>query len=64
MSVLIGYWYRPLNWFERIILIAAGLAMIYPESISDITGLIVLGIMFVIQLYTQDKGTQDKPATA
>jgi len=59
---VIGYWYRPLKWFERIILIAAGLAMIYPESISDITGLVVLGVMFVIQLYTKDKVAQGKTA--
>ncbi len=61
---VIGYWYRPLKWFERLILLAAGLAMIYPESISDISGLVVLGIMFAIQLYTKDKGTQNKPAAA
>ena len=46
---IIGYWYRKLMWFERIILIGAGLAMIYPETISDITGLVVFAIMFVIQ---------------
>ncbi len=61
---VIGYWYRPLKWFERIILLAAGIAMIYPESISDISGLVVLGIMFAFQLYTKDKGTQNKPAAA
>ena len=61
---VIGYWYRPLKWFERIILVAAGLAMIYPESISDISGIAVLGIMFAIQLYTKDKGTQNKTAAA
>jgi TRAP transporter 4TM/12TM fusion protein len=49
---VIGYWYRSLKWYERLILIAAGLAMIYPESISDISGMAVLGIMFIIQLYT------------
>ena len=38
---IIGYWYRSLNWFERIILIVAGLAMIYPESMSDIIGLVI-----------------------
>lgn len=30
-SGVIGYWYRKLMWFERIIVIAAGLAMIYQE---------------------------------
>ena len=61
---VIGYWYRPLNWFERIILIAAGLAMIYPESISDISGLIVLGIMFALQVFTKNIDTPKKQASA
>ena len=61
---VIGYWYRKLNWFERIILIAAGLAMIYPESISDISGLIVLGIMFAIQLFSKNIDTPSKPVSA
>lgn len=52
---IIGYWYRKLYWFERIIVIVAGLAMVYPESISDISGLIVFGIMFVIQFMTKNK---------
>ncbi|TSI06021.1 TRAP transporter permease [Lysinibacillus sp. BW-2-10] len=59
-SGVIGYWYRKLKWFERIILIACGLAMIYPESISDISGLIVFGIMFAIQFMTKDKGNKPK----
>ena len=53
-AAVIGYWYRPINWIERLILLAAGIAMIYPERISDISGLVVLGIMFVIQMYTKN----------
>lgn len=55
---IIGYWYRSINWLERLIVLAAGLAMIYPESISDITGLIVFGIMFILQLLSRDKGSK------
>ena len=62
---VIGYWYRGLRWFERLILFAAGLAMIYPESVSDLTGLAVFGIMFAIQLYTKNKNTpSSKPQVA
>ena len=57
---IIGYWYRKLMWFERIILIGAGLAMIYPETISDITGLVVFVIMFVIQFIGNKKGNEPK----
>ena len=57
---IIGYWYRKLMWFERIILIGAGLAMIYPETISDITGLVVFVIMFAIQFIGNKKGNNPK----
>ena len=57
---IIGYWYRKLMWFERIILIGAGLAMIYPETISDIIGLVVLAIMFVIQFIGNKKENEPK----
>ena len=57
---IIGYWYRKLMWFERIILIAAGLSMIYPETISDIIGLVVLAIMFVIQFIGNKKENEPK----
>ncbi|MBM7665486.1 TRAP transporter 4TM/12TM fusion protein [Solibacillus kalamii] len=59
---IIGYWYRPINWIERIILVAAGVAMIYPESLSDTIGLIVFGIMFVIQYVTKNRENGSKVA--
>ncbi|MEK5078988.1 TRAP transporter permease [Solibacillus sp. FSL W7-1436] len=59
---VIGYWYRPVSWIERIVLLGAGLAMIYPESLSDTIGLIVFGVMFVIQYITRNKGNGSKVA--
>lgn len=59
---IIGYWYRSVSWIERIVLLAAGLAMIYPESLSDTIGLIVFGVMFVIQYITRNKGNGSKVA--
>uniref|UniRef100_UPI0020BF7A43 DUF3394 domain-containing protein n=1 Tax=Lysinibacillus sp. D4B1_S16 TaxID=2941231 RepID=UPI0020BF7A43 len=38
-SGVIGYWYRKLYWFERIIVLVAGLLLIYPEKFSDWVGL-------------------------
>lgn len=52
---VIGYWYRKVNWLERIILLICGLAMVYPESLSDIIGLVGFGIMFIIQFLTKNK---------
>ncbi|MBM7610679.1 TRAP transporter 4TM/12TM fusion protein [Lysinibacillus composti] len=57
---IIGYWYRSINWIERLVVIAAGLAMVYPESLSDIIGLVVFGGMFLLQLATKDKGNKPK----
>lgn len=57
---IIGYWYRSINWIERLIVIAAGLAMVYPESLSDIIGLVVFGGMFLLQLATKNKGNKPK----
>ena len=61
---VIGFWYRRINWIERLILIAAGLAMIYPESLSDTIGLIVFGVMFVYQMMTKNKEVGPKVATS
>ncbi|BDH60053.1 C4-dicarboxylate ABC transporter [Lysinibacillus sp. PLM2] len=55
---VIGFWYRKINWIERIIVIASGLAMIYPERISDISGLAVFGLMFVLQIISKNKGNK------
>ncbi|MED4889736.1 TRAP transporter permease [Lysinibacillus fusiformis] len=58
-SGVIGYWYRKLYWFERIIVIAAGLLLIYPEKFSDWVGLGIFIIMFVIQVLSHKKGTHN-----
>lgn len=52
---VIGFWYRKMLWFERIIAIGAGLLLIYPEKFSDWAGLGIFVIMFVIQYLTQHK---------
>ena len=52
---MIGYWYRKCNWIERILAVGAGLLLIYPETITDIIGLVLFVTMFVIQWKTQDR---------
>jgi TRAP transporter 4TM/12TM fusion protein len=47
---IIGYWIRKLLWYERIIGIAAGLLLIYPEGISDMVGLGLFGLILALQL--------------
>lgn len=52
---LIGFWYRKLNWFERIISFVTGLALIYPEGMSDIIGAVSFVVLFVLQWLSRDK---------
>lgn len=55
---LIGYWYRKLNWIERVLTFVTGLALIYPEGLSDTIGAVAFVILFGIQWLARDK----KPA--
>ncbi|MGG2114068.1 TRAP transporter permease, partial [Lysinibacillus pakistanensis] len=57
---VIGYWYRKMLWVERLIAIAAGLLLIYPEKFSDWSGLAIFIILFIIQFITQHKDIPGK----
>ncbi|GAA3351524.1 TRAP transporter permease [Deinococcus persicinus] len=58
-SGVIGYWYRKLYWFERIIVLVAGLLLIYPEKFSDWVGLGIFIVMFVIQVLSHKEGSHN-----
>ncbi|WP_211654589.1 TRAP transporter permease [Planococcus alpniumensis] len=60
---LIGYWYRKLNWIERIITFVTGIALIYPEGFTDLIGAAVFIILFAIQWMSREKKTK-RPQTA
>lgn len=57
---VIGYWYRRLNPVERLISIGAGLALIYPEGMTDIIGLLVFIGLIVLQFIF--KGNKQQPS--
>ncbi|MFC7062694.1 TRAP transporter permease [Halobacillus seohaensis] len=50
---LVGYWYRKVEWYERIPAVLGGLSLIYPSTMSDIVGVtafvILLGMQFLIK---------------
>lgn len=46
---IIGFWYNKLNWIMRIITICTGMLLIYPETITDIIGLVLFTILLVSQ---------------
>lgn len=56
---MIGFWMRKLHWVERILSIAAGLMLIYPEGFTDIAGLILFVVLLVFQIVLK-RGT-NKP---
>lgn len=60
-AALVGFWYRKVFWYERILAAIAGLLLIYPEGISDITGLILFGALLAMQIFI--KGNKSTPAT-
>ncbi|MEK4306508.1 TRAP transporter permease [Oceanobacillus sp. M60] len=55
---MIGYWYRRIKWFERILAIATGLMLIYPEGYSDTIGFVLFAIQLVIQFMSRDKNAK------
>lgn len=52
---LIGYWYRKLNWIERIITFIVGIALIYPEGIYSYVGAVIFAILFILQWMSREK---------
>ncbi|WP_347861275.1 TRAP transporter permease [Salimicrobium sp. PL1-032A] len=46
---LIGYWFRKVEWYERIPAVLGGLTLIYPGLWSDIIGLSVFALLLALQ---------------
>ncbi|WP_263706531.1 TRAP transporter permease [Shouchella tritolerans] len=49
-ACMIGFWYKKLNWIERILSLATGLMLIYPEGYSDAIGLFLFVALIGYQL--------------
>jgi len=62
-GALIGFWYRKLNILERLLSLAAGLLLIYPEGISDIVGACIFIGMIVLQLFFKNNKNMKTPAS-
>lgn len=56
-SALEGYMFTNMRWYERIVSAAGGLLLIYPGIVTDVIGLALVGIVFVIQLISKKKNT-------
>ncbi len=50
-----GYILRKTNWIERILLIAGGLTLMIPGTISDLIGLVLIGGIVLLQYFQRKK---------
>ena len=45
-----GYMLRKTSWWERLLSVAGGLLLIYPGLVTDVVGLVLVGLVLVVQL--------------
>ena len=50
-----GYFITPMKWYERIISAAGGLMLIYPGATTDIVGVLMVGVVLLIQLISKKR---------
>ncbi|MDR4937431.1 TRAP transporter permease [Rossellomorea marisflavi] len=50
---IIGYWFRRMYAIERLVAVAAGLMLIYPEGMTDIIGLITFIVLIGLQFFVK-----------
>lgn len=55
---------RRAKWFERIILLTAGLLLIIPETITDIIGIVLIFGVILFQIFTREKVAAGTEAVA
>lgn len=60
----VGFWYRKLNWLERILALVAGGMLIFPEGMTDVFGFALFVILLAIQFVTKNKGGKQTISTA
>jgi TRAP transporter 4TM/12TM fusion protein len=57
-----GWYWTRMSWWERVAALAAGLMLIDPGTLTDIVGLIVMGLLTIYQ-YRKSKRTRSLPGT-
>ncbi|MCF6410847.1 TRAP transporter permease [Pseudalkalibacillus salsuginis] len=63
-AAMIGYWMRKTHWLERIICLAAGIMLIYPEGSTDLFGLAVFIGLFALQFFIKRNESEQRPHSA
>ncbi|WP_087973714.1 TRAP transporter permease [Oceanobacillus rekensis] len=64
-ACMIGFWYKRLNWVERIITLITGLMLLYPEGNTDMIGLGIFIVLLIIQIMKREdkKGNIQRSAS-
>ena len=44
-----GYFIRPMNWALRLLSVLGGISLIYPGTMTDIMGIVIIVVVFSIQ---------------
>ncbi|GKV66017.1 MULTISPECIES: TRAP transporter permease [Sporosarcina] len=52
---MIGFWYLKLNLIMRIVTVGTGMLLIYPETLTDIIGLVLFAILMAWQFISHKK---------
>ncbi|WP_257347667.1 TRAP transporter permease [Pseudalkalibacillus decolorationis] len=63
-AAMIGYWIQRTNWIERILALAAGILLIYPEGLTDLIGLGMFAGILAVQYLVKRKDVDQTPQSA
>lgn len=54
-SALEGYFLHHMRWYERIVCVVGGLLLIYPGTVTDVIGLVLVAVIAVAQAVTHKR---------
>ncbi|MFO7708830.1 MAG: TRAP transporter permease [Desulfobacterales bacterium] len=62
-AAMIGFFWAPMNWGERILFFAGGLMLVHPQVTTDLVGLSLLVVLLVFQRYKKRSGVVSTATT-
>ncbi len=54
----VGYLWRHLLWYERLLAFGVGILLIMPAKVYSLAGMVILAVMLAIQFYTRGKSSE------
>ena len=52
-----GYLLHNMKWYERVMSVAGGLLLIYTGIVTDVIGLVLVGLVLLVQILTKKKSS-------